>query len=307
MNKFLCILLLVLSELTFGQQDSQYTQYMYNTQTVNPGYVGSRGVFSLSGLYRTQWVGVEGAPRTLNFSFNTPINERLGTGLTFYRDEIGISIENYIAADFSYTLPLNNFGTYLSFGLKGGINILDVDFSKLSPNNPDDPAFDSSNNINGQVSPVIGAGLYLRHEDKWYIGLSAPNMLKTMHYDDTTVSTANERIHFYLIGGYVFDLSSMWKFKPAFLLKEVEGAPLAADLSANFLFNEKLTLGAAYRWDSAVSGLIGFQVTKGMMLGYAYDYDLTDIGNYTNGAHEFFIRFEMVDNNKRKVVSPRFF
>lgn len=300
-------MVLILSQLIFSQQDSQYTQYMYNTQTINPGYAGSRGVFSLTGLYRTQWVGINGAPETMNFSFNTPVGERVGMGVAFYKDEIGISAENHLTADFSYVLPLNYTGTNLAFGIKGGMNILDVDFSRLNPNNSTDPSFSASNNINGQVSPVIGAGLYLRHKDKWYLGLSAPNVLKTAHYDDIAVSTANERIHLYLIGGYVFDLGTVWKFKPAFLIKEVEGAPLAADLSANFLFNEKLTLGAAYRWDSTASGLIGFQISNGMMLGYAYDYDLTDIGNYSKGSHEFFLRFEIAGGNKQGVISPRFF
>lgn len=307
MRRYIYIVILMLSQIAIGQQDSQYTQYMYNTQTVNPGYAGSRGVFSLIGLHRTQWVGINGAPKTLNFSFNTPVSERVGIGVSFYKDQIGISDENYVAGDFSYAIPLNYSGTHLSFGLKGGLSILDVDFSRLNPNNPNDPSFSAANNIRGQISPVIGVGLYLRHNDLWYLGLSAPSLLNTTHYDDIAVSTANERIHLYLIGGYVFDLSTTWKLKPAFLLKGVEGAPLAIDLSANFWFNEKLTLGAAYRWDSAASGLIGFQVTNGMMLGYAYDYDLTDIGNYSKGSHEFFLRFEISGRHRLGVINPRFF
>lgn len=307
LRKSLYIVVVMVSQLMFAQQDSQYTQYMYNTQTINPGYAGSRGMFSLTGLYRSQWVGFNGAPETLNFSFNTPVGERVGIGLSFYTDEIGISKEDNIAADFSYTINLNDRGTKLAFGLKAGLNILDVDFSKLNPNNPNDPAFSNANNIEGQISPVIGTGLYLTHRERWYLGLSAPSLLKTKHYDQATISTADERIHLYLIGGYVFDLSPSWKFKPAFLMKSVAGSPIAVDLSANFWYNEKLTLGGAYRFDSGISGLLGFQVTKGIMLGYAYDYDLTDIAEYAHGSHEFFLRFEIGGRKSFGVINPRFF
>jgi len=300
------IAILAVSQIVMSQQDSQYTQYMYNTQTVNPAYAGNRGVLSFTGLYRTQWVGINGAPETMNFSVNSPVSERVGLGLSFYNDEIGISTENNIALDFSYTLSMNDDDLYLSFGLKSGLNILDVDFSKLNPNDVTDPSFHPSNNIEGQVSPIIGMGLYLRHKDKWYVGLSVPSFLETDHYDEVAISSAKEKMHFYLIGGYVFDMSSDWKFKPAILLKAVDGSPLAADVSANFLYAEKLTLGAAYRWDSALSGLLGFQVTDRILLGYAYDHDITDIGNYSKGSHEFFVRFE-IGGNDLGVVNPRFF
>lgn len=184
---------------------------------------------------------------------------------------------------------------------------MDVDFSRLNPYDVSDPSFSPSNNIDGQLSPIVGLGLYLRHGERWYVGLSAPNLLETDHYDDISVSTAKERIHLYLIGGYVFEMGRMWKFKPALLLKEVKGSPLSADLSANFMFNDRLTLGAAYRWDSAVSGLLGLQLGNGLMLGYAYDHDITDIGNYSKGSHEFFIRFELSPSTGHGIVNPRFF
>jgi len=300
------VFFMALYQSVLGQQDSQYTQYMYNTETVNPAYAGSRGVLSFTGLYRTQWVGINGAPETMNFSVNSPVGERVGLGLSFYNDEIGISTENNIALDFSYTLPMNDDDLYLSFGLKAGLNILDVDFSKLNPNDVTDPSFHPSNNIDGQVSPIIGVGLYLRNKDKWYVGLSVPSFLETDHYDEVAISSAKEKMHFYLIGGYVFDMSSDWKFKPAILLKAVDGSPLAADVSANFLYAEKLTLGAAYRWDSALSGLLGFQVSRNIMLGYAYDYDLTDISDYSSGSHEIFLRFEL-GRGSSGVINPRFF
>lgn len=285
-----------------AQQDSQYTQYMYNTVSINPGYAGSRGSLSMLGLYRNQWVGLDGAPETLNFSLNTPIGiERVGVGLGFTSDRIGPSTENTIAADFSYTLPLDEKGTKLSFGIKAGISTLDIDVNKLHIYNPNDV-----NLVNRSfVSPLVGIGLYL-HTEKWYVGLSTPNMLETEHYDDIAVSTATEKMHLYLIGGYVFDLNSNLKFKPAVLAKAVSGAPLAIDLSANFLFYEKLTLGAAYRLDAAVSAMAGFQISNQLMVGYAYDYGITELSNYHDGSHEIFLRFELGTRVRNK-VNPRFF
>lgn len=300
----LALMLIGMVTLSFGQQDSQYTQYMYNTQTVNPAYAGNRGMLSFNGLYRTQWVGLDGAPETLNFSMNTPVGEKgVGLGLAFFSDKIGPSTESNIMADFSYTINVSD-NTKLSFGIKGGINLLNVDYTKLNIFDPNDPNF--SENINNRLSPGIGAGLYLHNSDKWYVGLSVPNMLETDHYDDVATSTASERAHFYLIGGYVFDLSSNTKFKPAVLAKAVTGAPIALDASANFLFYDKFTLGAAYRLDAAVSGLAAFQVSDQLMIGYAYDYDTTELGNYNSGSHEFFLRFEFA-TKVRKVVNPRFF
>ena len=303
------ILLLVLMltgrvYLSYGQQDSQFTQYMYNTQTINPSYAGNRGVMSFNGLYRNQWVGLDGAPEILNFSMNTPIGKKnMGLGLSLFSDKIGPSIENNIAVDFSYAIRVSS-DIKLSFGLKGGVNLLNVNYNKLNIYNTTDANF--SSNIKNRLSPIIGAGLYLNDRDTWYFGVSSPNLLRTDHYDDLKTSTANEQAHFYAIGGYVFNLNTTIKFKPAILTKIVSGAPLALDLSANFIFNEKFTLGVAYRLNAATSALAGFQITEGLMIGYAYDYDITELSNYNHGSHEVFLRFEL-RKPTNKIVTPRFF
>ena len=288
---------------TFAQQDSQYTNYMYNTINVNPAYAGSRGVMSIFGLHRTQWVGLDGAPVTNTLSVNTPINNsNFGLGVSFVNDRIGPSDENAISVDVSYSVPTSE--TYkLSFGIKGTANLLNVDYTKLNRYDLTDPQF--QNNIDNQFSPNIGAGVYF-HSDKLYAGLSVPNFLETNHFDDNVSATAKERMHYYLIGGYVFDLSPSVKFKPAFLSKMVTGAPLQLDLTANFMFNEKFVLGAAWRWDAALSGLVGFQVTEGWFIGYGYDAETTKLANYNSGSHEIFLRYEF-KGKKEKVVSPRFF
>ena len=288
-----------------AQQDPQYTNYMYNTVNINPAYAGSRGSMSIFGLHRTQWVGLEGAPTTNSFSVNTPLkNSKLGLGVGYVNDRLGVIDENTISLDVSYTIDLNKKNSKLSFGVKGSMNLLNVSYSRLNKFNPNDPLI--LTDISNEASPNIGAGVYW-HNEKSYLGLSVPNFLENDRFDNGTVySSMNQRMHYYLMGGHVFEINPMLKFKPAFLLKAVGGAPLQADVTANFLILDKLTLGAAYRWDAAWSALAGFQVTDGLMLGYSYDAETTKLGRYNNGSHELFVRFELF-NKYRRVNSPRFY
>lgn len=298
------------AEALTAQQDPQYSQYMYNPIVINPAYAGNRGVASIVGLHRSQWVGLDGAPRTQTLSFHTPIaNSRVGLGLSVVNDEIGPADETYVAADFSYTIPVGDEAR-LSFGLKGGIHVLNVDFNKLNIFDPGDPRL--SENVDNRLSPTVGLGLYY-HTDRFYVGLSSPNLLQTDHFDednDTSSATfiAEERIHLFGTVGYVFDLNDNIKFKPAGLVKMVQGAPLQVDLTANFLFNEKFTVGAAYRWSAAVTGLVGFQISDQMMIGFAYDRETTELGNaiYNDGSYELFLRFELF-NSYDRIITPRFF
>ncbi len=301
-TKILYFALMLIGLVSYAQQDAQYTQYMYNTINVNPAYAGSRGVLSVFGLYRTQWVGLDGAPETGAFSVNSPIaNSNLGVGLSFVNDRIGPTNENTISADLSYTIRTSE--TYkLSFGVKGTANLFNLDPSKLNPQHANDPLLQDLNN---DFSPNVGAGVYL-HSDKLYLGASVPNFFETKRYDDNDVAVYKERMNMYFIGGYVFDLSPSLKFKPAFLTKIVEGAPLQLDVSGNFLINERLVLGAAWRWDAAVSAMAGFQITDGLFIGYGYDLETTKLANYNSGSHEIFLRFELF-KKQEKIVSPRFF
>ena len=301
-TKILIFALMLTCYSGFAQQDAQYTQYMYNTININPAYAGSRGVMSVFGLHRTQWVGLDGAPTTNTFSLNTPIsNSNLGVGFSLVNDRIGPTSDNTISADISYTIPMNEVYK-LSFGVKASGNIFNLDTDKLDPSNPIDP---NLQNFNNEFSPNFGAGVYL-HSDKLYLGLSVPNFLQDSKYNDNEVAVFQERMNFYFIGGYVFDVSPSIKFKPAFLTKMVTGSPLQVDASANFLFFDKFMLGGAYRWDAAVSALAGFQVTDGLFIGYSYDMETTQLRRYNSGSHEVFLRFELF-NKVSKMVSPRFF
>lgn len=297
-----------------AQQDPQYTQYMYNTQVVNPAYAGNRDVLSFGLLYRTQWVGLEGAPETGTFTVDSPIGslDKMGLGLTIVRDEIGPSINTNITVDYAYTINVSE-NSELSFGIKAGADIMDVDFSRLNVADQND-IFE--NNIDNKISPQIGAGVYF-NTYKFYAGLSVPNFLNTNHFDvsdlvdpetgePTQSTTAKDNLHYFFIAGYVFDLGENLKFKPATMFKAVSGSPLQADLSLNFLLYEKLTLGAAYRWDAALSALAGFQFTDQIFIGFGYDFETTAIESYNGGSYEFMLRFD-VFNKPERVLTPRFF
>lgn len=289
----------------FAQQDAQYTQYMYNTVAINPAYAGSRGVTSLFFLHRNQWIGLDGAPTTNVFSVHKPIsNTNLGYGLSLLNDRIGVSDQNTFSADVSYSVPVS-IKSKLSFGLKASLNWLSVDYNRLTIRDPNDLILSEQNSIENQFKPNFGVGVYW-HSDKNYIGLSLPNILETKRYDDNIHSTTYDKMHLYLIAGTVFDLTPDWKFKPALMTKLVQGAPLQLDVSANFLFNQKFTMGAGYRLNAAVTGLAGFQVSEAWQIGYAYDFDTTALTHYNAGSHEIFLRFELF-RTFNKIVSPRFF
>jgi type IX secretion system PorP/SprF family membrane protein len=231
----------------------------------------------------------------------------MGIGVSIINDKIGPSDESNLAVDFSYSINTSE-EFKLSFGIKASANLLNINFDKLNQYDANDYSFE--NNVDDKFSPNIGVGLYW-YSDKTYIGLSAPNLLETKHFDKYAGTGANsyiakERINYYLTAGHVFDLNYNLKFKPALMTKLVQGAPLQVDISANFLFNEKFTLGAAYRWSAAVSALVGFQATDSWFIGYGYDLETTRLANYNSGSHEIFLRFELF-KKYNKITSPRFF
>lgn len=302
--------LLLVASISNAQQDAQFTQYMYNSMIINPAYAGSRDQMSIFGIHRTQWVGLEGAPVTNNVSIHSPINNgNVGLGLSILNDRIGPSDETDIGFNFSYKIKASEEYT-LSFGLKASVNLLNIDFTKLSQESyfNIDPSFQT--NVDNKFSPNIGAGLFLYSGDS-YVGLSIPNFIQTQHFDKginraSTSNIATERLHYYLTAGHVYDLSSEVKFKPSTIIKMTTGAPLQVDLSGNFMFNDKFVVGAAYRWSAAVSGLLGFQATESWFIGYGYDFETTQLSKYNSGSHEIFLRYEFF-NKYDRIVSPRFF
>lgn len=286
-----------------AQQSPEYTQYMYNTMMVNPGYTGSTGALEANLLLRKQWVGLDGAPQTGTLGVHSPVgSKKVSLGLNVISDKLGPSNENTLAGNVSYTLDLG-VQTKLVFGLKAGIRVLNIDWSKGRFYDSNDVLLNS--NINNKMMGLMGSGVYL-YSEKWYAGVSVPNFLRYDYYDDIQESVVSDKLHYYFIGGYVFDLSESIKFKPSVLVKAVGGAPLSTDISANFLLQEKVTLGASYRWDDSVSALAGVQFLKDFFLGYSFDYTVTELNKYNDGTHEIILRYQLPQKTST-IKSPRFF
>jgi len=291
-----------------SQQDPLYTQYMYNMSVLNPAYAtDDPGMLKLGGIYRSQWVGIDGAPSTANFFAHTPISERVELGLSIVHDEIGDWVkENNITADFAYVLPLNEKNK-LSLGIKGGLTTFDANISGLILNQLDDPAF--RNDIN-EVFPVVGVGAYF-FGDKYYVGLSAPNLLTSKHLENNQgiSNLGEENIHYFVTGGYVFDINEDFKLKPAFMARGVQGSPLSVDITANVLMFNRLEAGVGYRFGDAVTGLVNFAITPQIRVGYAYDRTTSNLGDYNDGTHEFLLLFDLdlFGLSKGYDKSPRFF
>lgn len=283
-----------------AQQDPQFTQYMYNTMSINPAYAGSKGYESVILIGRTQWVGFEGAPDTQTFSYQAPVGSSLGLGFNIMNDVLGPSQEFHFDANLSYTIRTGYRGN-LAFGMRLGGRMLNIDWSKGRFQNPD-ALFNQ--NIENRFLPTIGSGLYY-YTDNFYVGLSIPNFLTTEHYDDNIEALANENIHYFFMAGLVFDISDYIKFKPALLSKVVAGSPVSIDVSANMMFYERFTFGLAYRLDDSISGLVNFQVSNSLQIGYAYDMTTSNFQNYNSGTHEIMLIYDILRYSKFK--SPRFF
>ncbi len=295
----------------FAQQDPQFTQYMYNMSVVNPAYAtADQGILNLGGLYRTQWVGIDGAPKTGTFFAHTPVNDKIELGLSFTNDNIGDVVnENNIYADFAYVLPVSLEGK-LSLGLKAGFTFFNANFDGFILQSGDVSTDIAFNENVSKTFPNLGIGAFY-FTDNYYLGLSAPNMLSTKHLENENgiKSTGVQNVHYFITGGYVFDINENLKLKPAFMGKAVKGSPFALDITANVLINERLEAGLGYRLGDEVSALVNFRITPELRIGYAYDYTTSNLGNFNSGSHEIFILFDVDLFNFKSGYdrSPRFF
>lgn len=287
-----------------GQQDPHYTQYMYNMNVMNPAYAGSKENLSFGLLYRKQWVNVDGAPSTFSFSGSTPVGKNVGIGLSLISDKIGPVNEQNAYADFSYTLNLGGEHR-LALGLKAGATFQRIGLnSDIAPSLPvitDDAFSEDTNN----VYLNLGTGIFY-YTDKYYLALSVPNMLKANHLDYNGVKYGTETQHYFITGGYVFDLSPTIKFKPFAMLKSAFNSPSSLDVNTNFLFNERFEVGASYRVDDSFGAMVNFLITPGLRIGYAYDHIISDMKTVTTSSHEIILLFDL--NFPKKVSrSPRYF
>ena len=288
-----------------AQQDPHYTQYMYNMSVINPAYAGSKENLTGGLLYRKQWVDIEGAPSTGTFFVNSPVGKNVGLGISAINDKIGPVEETNLYADFSYTLNLGG-DQKLAFGLKGGGTFHKVGlFSDIGNGHVpdlDDPSFQQNSS---KSFLNIGSGLFY-YTNKYYVAFSVPNMLKNSYLSYNGVHYGNEVLHYFLTGGYVFDLNPNLKFKPSTMIKSAFNAPVSVDLSANFLFNEKFEIGATYRLQDSFGAMVNYAINPALRIGYAYDHIVSDLKVTTPSSHEIMILFDL--NFPKKVSrSPRFF
>ncbi len=300
MKKLYIIIVLLAATQVYGQQDPQYTQYMYNMNVINPAYAGSKENLSFGLLYRTQWTGIDGAPKTATFFGHLPVGEKVGLGLSIISDEVGPIKETNAYADFSYTLRLGGEHR-IAFGIKAGATFHDIGLADIDLIDPTDPFFQNINT----TTPNIGTGVFY-YTDNYYLAASVPNILNSVHLDANGNKLGSEEAHYFVTGGYVFQLSPNTKLKPSFMVKSAFSAPTSFDVNLNALFFEKLEVGASYRLDDSFSGLINFAITPSLRIGYAYDSVTSDIKKYAPASHEFLLLFDL-NFPKNVSRSPRYF
>jgi type IX secretion system PorP/SprF family membrane protein len=304
--KLLTILLLILGLNGFAQQDPMYTQYSSNPILINPGYAGSRGFGNLTGVFRKQWVGINGSPTTTSISYNAPVRRYdFGVGASLLYDALGPVTQTGLYLDYSYLIRFNEKGT-LSLGLKGGFNYFYLNYSGLKYNEPDDDPDILENE--SLFLPNFGVGAYY-YSDKMYLGLSVPKLIRnSLDKNKNTLEHLNrEEWHFFLIGGYIFSVTDNLDFKPSFITRYAVGAPLSLELNITFMLFDKIWLGAMYRVGDSVGGLVNWQVNKRLNFGYSYDLTQSDLGAFNRGSHEITLSYVFFRDNGKRILSPRFF
>ena len=287
-----------------AQQDPHYTQYMYNMNVMNPAYAGSKENLSFGLLYRKQWIEIEDAPTTFSLSGSSPVGKNVGLGLSIISDKIGPVQENNVYGDFSYTLNLGGEHR-LALGLKAGVTFQKIglfsDINYTLPQQGDGAFAEDTNNSNLN----IGTGFFY-YTNKYYFAVSVPNMLKASHLDYNGIKYGNEIQHYFITGGYVFDINPTLKFKPFAMVKSAFNAPTSLDVSTNFLFNDKFEVGASYRLQDSFGAMVNYAISPSLRIGYAYDHIVSDLKVTTPSSHEIILLFDL--NFPKKISrSPRYF
>jgi type IX secretion system PorP/SprF family membrane protein len=303
----ICVIIGVsLPSVVRAQQDPMYTQYMFNTQTINPAYAGTWNSVGFLALSRHQWLGIQGAPSTQTFSFQMPLrSEKVGLGLNLVNDKIGLENRFGLFADYSFRVSINP-NTNLWMGLKGGFTNYSHNLSEhvLYPEDRDDPMF--MGEIEHKWLPNAGVGFYLLNPS-YYVGLSVPKIIHNQYEGNNENLTVYGDIrHFFLIAGSVHELSRDIKFKPTLLAKATVGAPLEVDITANLLFKEKFWIGAMVRTGDSFGFIAQWIIDQNLRLGYAIDFPTTNLRGKHFNTHEIMISYEL-KIVKQKIISPRYF
>jgi type IX secretion system PorP/SprF family membrane protein len=300
-------LLILLGIQGFAQQDPMFTQYMTNPLTINPAISGTRDVKNLSLVYRQQWVGIEGAPKTISLAYNGPYKTtKVGLGANLIHDRIGPVIQTGLYLDYAYHLLLNEEKQYnLSLGIMGGFNYYKFDLLSLSVYEPDDNI--APDGKDQKFLPNFGVGLFY-YTPKFFFGSSVPKLLRNSFSGSSTDLTIEDREerHFFVMTGYIFDITNNIKLKPASIGRFVNGAPVSLDLTGTVILYDKVWLGLTYRLGNALGGIARWQINPKLHLGYSFDYATSRLRQYNSGTHEIFISYDFVPNDIKNTVK-RFF
>lgn len=305
MKKITLIIVLFTSLAGFAQQDVLFSQYMFNKLTVNPGYAGSREVFSADMVYRYQWVGIDGAPKTFSLSMHAPMrNQHVALGGYIYNDQIGPVVDQ--GALLSYAYRINLPKGKLSFGLQGGVKYYNINWDMIYVENPD---LSFQGDQKSKVTPDANFGIYY-YSNHLYAGISSKQLLQN-EYGMVTGSDGKKTYskllrHFYGIAGIAVPVSEKVIFRPSVLVKYVKDAPWQMDLNASFLLNDLLWLGMTYRTDGDIVFLAEFNIGRKYRLGYSYDMNVKDRIHYNSGSHEIRLGLDL-DLLKNRMYTPRYF
>lgn len=298
-----------------AQLDAGYSMYFFNPVRINPAYAGSREVLSGSLVQRNQWAAMPGAPVSQSLSIHSAVpNSKVGLGLQINNDKIGPMQNTGINLTYAYHFKINET-TKLSFGLSGSANNVRVNYDEINVDNPNDPSF--TGNATSKWVPDASAGIYL-YKDRFYAGLSANHLLESS-FGLTNSGDANQARFYrqiFLTSGVVIPISKNVDFRPSFLIKQVNAAPILGEINASFILFQKLFLGGGYRvakrinidgTDNMFIGILQMQLTRNLTLGYSYDYYRNQTGTYNSGGtHEFMLGWDIY-GSRTKMTSPRFF
>jgi len=299
---FICFCLFFAVNSLKAQQEPMYSQYMFNLIHINPAYAGNRAEDNVTLLYRKQWVGIPGSPSTGSLTWDRRKEDsNVGYGLQIYNDQYGIETTSGIQAFYSYRIAFRN--SYLSFGLSGGILSYRAAYSTVATTGGSDPLFQED--VSGFM-PTVGVGA-LYAAETWYVALSVPALLETKISDNNILATTGANNHYFLTGGYIFNVLDVLKLKPSILIKAVKGAPLEYDLNLNAWIQDKVGLGVSYRTNDAIVGLFELQISPEFRLGYAYDYTISNLQPFSKGTHELMLRYEFNSRKDQRVLSPRYY
>lgn len=303
-----CVLFFTNVKTSKAQYDAMFTQYMFNEMFINPAYAGSKDAMAVTATHRQQWINFPGRPITTTFSLHGPLlGNKMGIGLSFLNEKIGVLNRNLVYLSYAYRLKLGK--GLLSFGLQGGIHNQMNKFSELKTNDAGDVQL--SQNTPNIITPNFGFGIYY-YTKKLYAGISIPRMIDdNVIINSTGVVVKNTKItpakfHYYLTVGRMFEVNSDIKIKGQLMITAVENAPIEFNINANVLIKNLIWAGVSYRSSADISAILGVQINPNFVFSYSYDFPLTKIQTYTHGSHEIALGY-IFSYKGKKVTSPRYF